>query len=249
MPYAKIKFVYNEPAMMIRAKRRKYLVVGDLHIGIERNLSARGVHVPNATDFMADRIIKMMKDFSLRRIIMLGDIKESILYPDTASSRLIKDFFARLEDFEISVVAGNHDAHLGEIVGLPVERELIVDGFSFLHGNKMPSEEAMRSDYMITAHSHAIVRIRDVGGAVYDEKVWLITRLNGVAARRMYKKVNAEMKLIVMPAFNSLIMGTEMSKFYKGSANPLIRNRIFGYSKAEVYNMMGQRIDLKKAVV
>ena len=245
----RIKFVYNEPAMVIIAGRERYLVIGDLHIGMERNLHARGVHVFDATEFMAERIKKIMREFSLKKIIMLGDIKESVLYPDVSASRQIKGFFGSLSGFDIKIVAGNHDAHLGEIVGLPVERELIVDGFSFLHGNKMPSEEAMRSDYMITAYSHAIVRIRDVGGAVYDEKVWLITRLNGVAARRMYKKVNAEMKLIVMPAFNSLIMGTEMSKFYKGSANPLIRNRIFGYSKAEVYNMMGQRIDLKKAVV
>lgn len=242
-----IKFVYNEPAMIINTGWSKHLVIGDLHIGIERKLSDKGVHVYSASDAMAGRIRAMMKEFSLKKIIMLGDIKESILYPDAPTSRLIKGFFGQLDDFNITIVAGNHDAHLDEIIDLPITRELVLGRFSLLHGDKNPSEGAMLSDYMITAHSHAIARIKDANGAVYDQKVWLISKLNAVAAHRMYKRVNDQIKLVVMPAFNSLIMGTQMSRFYKESANPLIRNRIFDAGRAEMYNLMGQRIDLKAA--
>lgn len=248
MPYTRIKFVYNEPAMIMRANRDRYLVVGDLHIGIERNLSRRGIYVSSATEFMANKIRKIMNDFSLRKIIMLGDIKESILYPESTSTRLIKGFFSKLEDFDTIIVAGNHDAHLGEIVELPIKRELLLDGFALMHGDKKPSDRAMLSDYMITAHSHAIVRIRDENGAVYDEKVWFIAKLNRGMAHRIYKRANKDIRLIVMPAFNSLIMGTEISKFYKESANPLLRNKIFEYGGAGVYNLMGQKIDLKAAI-
>jgi putative SbcD/Mre11-related phosphoesterase len=239
-----IKFVYNEPAMVIHSGKDHHLVVGDLHIGVERNLHARGVHVFNATDFMAERIKKIMKEFSLKKIIMLGDIKETVLYPDTTSARLIKEFFSQLQDFEITVVAGNHDAHLGDIVDLPMTRELVLDGFALLHGDKNPSESAMQSDYIITAHNHAMVRITDKNGAVYDEKVWFISRLDWTAAHETYTKANKKIKLIVMPAFNSLITGTEISRFYKESASPLLRNRIFKYDDAEIYNLAGQRIDI-----
>jgi hypothetical protein len=242
-----MKFVYNEPAMIIHAGRSNHLIVGDLHIGVERNLHARGVHVFNATDFMADRIKKIMKEFSLKKIIMLGDIKETVLYPDTTSARLIKEFFGQLREFEITIVAGNHDAHLGDIVDLPMTRELVLGRFALLHGDKNPSEDAMKSDYIITAHNHAMVRITDKNGAVYDEKVWFMAGLDWAVAHEAYKKANKRIKLIVMPAFNSLITGTEISRFYKDSASPLLRNRIFKYDDAEVYNLAGQRIDLNAA--
>ena len=37
-----------------------------------------------------------MKEFSASKVIMLGDIKESVLYPDMAEARLIRSFFERL---------------------------------------------------------------------------------------------------------------------------------------------------------
>jgi uncharacterized protein len=245
MTLPKIKFIYNEPAMIIRAGKDQYLVVGDLHIGMERNMHERGVHVFNATEFMAERIKKIMKEFSLKNIIMLGDIKESVLYPDVSTSREIKGFFESLSGFDIRIVAGNHDAHLGEIVNLPITKELLVGNFALLHGEKNPSEKAMLSDYLITAHNHAMVRIMDKNGAVYDQKVWLIAKLNQAGAHRSYKDVNKGIKLVMMPAFNSLIMGSELSKLYRNNANPSLRNRTFNYSSAEIYNLMGQRIDPK----
>jgi uncharacterized protein len=245
MPLSKIKFVYNEPAMVIRAGKIPYLVIGDLHIGVERSLHERGVHVFNATEFMADRIKNIMKEFSLKKIIMLGDIKESVLYPDVSAARAIKGFFDNLSAFEITIVAGNHDAHLADIINLPITKELLIGSFALLHGEKNPSEKAMLSDYLITAHNHAMVRIRDSNGATYDQKVWLMAKLNQAGAHRSYGNVNKSIKLIMMPAFNSLIMGSELSKFYKENANPSLRNKTFNYGSAEIYNLMGQRIDPK----
>ena len=245
MPLPRIKFIYNEPAMTIRAGSDHYLVVGDLHIGVERNLHERGVHVFNATEFMAERIKRIMKEFSLKKIIMLGDIKESVLYPDVSTARAIRGFFDSLGEFDITVVAGNHDAHLGEIADIPITKELLLKGFALLHGEKNPSEEAMMSDYLITAHNHAIVRITDRNGATYDQKVWFIAKLNQTAAHRAYKEANKNIRLVMMPAFNSLIMGSEPSRFYKENANPSLRNKIFNYGTAEIYNLMGQRINPK----
>ncbi len=248
MALPKVKFIYNEPAMVIRAGKTPYLVVGDLHMGMERSLHERGVHVFNATEFMSEQIKRMMREFSLKKIIMLGDIKESVLYPDASTARTIKSFFESLSEFEIQIVAGNHDAHLGDIVNLPITKELIIGEFALLHGEKNPSEKAMLSDYLITAHNHAMVRITDSNGATYDQKVWLIARLNQAGAHRAYEAVNKNIKLIMMPAFNSLIMGSELSRFYKNNANPSLRNKVFDYGSAEIYNLMGQRID-KKAVL
>ena len=95
MAYENIKFVYNEPAMIVKAESREHLVIADLHIGMELGLSKKGVHLFGASERMAGRINAIMNQFSLRSIIMLGDIKESILYPEEAETRLLKQFFSR----------------------------------------------------------------------------------------------------------------------------------------------------------
>ncbi|MDE1868657.1 MAG: hypothetical protein KGH60_01690 [Candidatus Micrarchaeota archaeon] len=70
----RIKFLYNEPAAIISADGVSYLVVGDIHIGLEREFSKKGIHVPNSAELMAERIRRLMKENSLTRMIILGDI-------------------------------------------------------------------------------------------------------------------------------------------------------------------------------
>ncbi|MGA2799705.1 MAG: hypothetical protein ABSE71_00015 [Candidatus Micrarchaeaceae archaeon] len=243
MAYENIKFVYNEPAMIVKAESREHLVIADLHIGMELGLSKKGVHLFGASERMAGRINAIMNQFSLRSIIMLGDIKESILYPEEAETRLLKQFFSSLEKFEIRIVAGNHDAHLSEIIGRSVEKELVIGNFGFVHGNRKPDDGFMLLDYIVSAHEHLAVRIKEKNGAAYDYKAWAVYGVNKSAARAEYKKFNERIKLVSMPAFNELIHGRAIEKG-KGGMNPMLTNNIFSSRKAEVYSLLGQRIDL-----
>ncbi len=244
MVYRNIKFVYDEPAMVVKADGSEYLVVADLHVGMELELSRKGVHLFNATDRMAERIIHIMKEFSLKNLIMLGDIKESILYPENAELKLLKSFFKRLEGFQIGIIAGNHDAHLGDIINHEVHKELVLGDFGFLHGNRKPSQEMMGLDYIISGHEHIAVRIREKSGAVYEQKAWAFYELDKKKALSEYEKLNHKIKLISMPAFNDLIMGTTVDKSSKNRLNPLLSNNIFDYGSAEIYNLMGQKINI-----
>lgn len=243
MVYENIKFVYNEPAMIVNAGGKEHLVIADLHIGMELGLSRKGVHLFGASERMAERINAIMKDFSLDSIIMLGDIKESILYPEAAETRLLKQFFKELEGFKIKIVAGNHDAHLEEIIERGVEKELIIGNFGFMHGNRKPDERFMLLDYIVSAHEHLAVRIKERNGALYDYKAWAVYGLNKSAAKTTYKNFNENVKLVSMPAFNELIHGRAIEKGMKGM-NPMLTNKIFSGRKLEVYSLLGQRIDL-----
>lgn len=246
MVYRNIKFVYDEPAMIVKAEGSEYLVVADLHVGMELGLSKKGVHLFNATELMAERIIRIMKEFSLKNLIMLGDIKESILYPENAELKLLKNFFKRLDGFQTRIIAGNHDAHLGEIISHDVDKELVIGNFGFLHGNRKPSQQMMGLDYIISAHDHIAVRIREKSGAVYEQKAWAFYKLGKKRAKSEYEKFNDRIKLISMPAFNDLIMGTTIDKNSKSRLNPLLSNNIFDYRSAEVYNLMGQKINIDR---
>ncbi|MGI0133926.1 MAG: metallophosphoesterase, partial [Candidatus Micrarchaeaceae archaeon] len=194
----RIRFLYNEPAAIISALKKRYLVVGDMHIGLEREFSKRGIHVPNSAELMAGRIKRIMSENSLSRIIILGDIKNSILFPDAYDARSIKSFFSELSGFGLTVVAGNHDAHLAEIVDVPIEREFMLGDFAFVHGDKRPS--SMESEYVISAHNHVAVRMKDRNGRYYDEKGWLIANISKAKAREFYDKCNDKARLVVMPA-------------------------------------------------
>ncbi len=236
-----LRFVYNEPAMIALNGAEKYLVIGDLHIGMEHKLRERGVHV-DATTRLSDRILKLVKEFSVNKVIMLGDIKESVLYPDASEARLIKSFFERLGSLDIEVIAGNHDAHLHELISNKINRELILGRFAFLHGDKKPSEKAMMCDYLITAHSHTAVRITDKNGAIYEEKAWVVAGVKEDTVAKSYAKFNKRIKLIITPAFNDMIIGTVIGNGLK-THNPLFRSDLFDYDRAKAYTLDGSIVN------
>ncbi len=232
-----LRFVYDEPAMIALQGPKKYLVIGDLHIGMELKLRERGVHI-NATEQLSERIHRLVKEFAADKVIMLGDIKESILYPDAAEARMIRSFFDKLSGLDIEVIAGNHDAHLNELISNKISRELVIGRFAFLHGDKKPSEEAMMCDYLITAHSHPAIRIVDEKGAVYDEKVWVMARVKAAVAKSNYARFNKRLKLIIAPAFNHMITGRPIGPEFQ-SRNPLFRGNLFDYKRAQFYTLDG----------
>ncbi len=238
-----MRFVYEEPAMVALHGSERYVVVGDLHIGVELGLRGRGIHV-DATERLAGRIRSLVNEFAADKVIMLGDIKESILYPDVAEARLIRTFFDRLGDIDIEIVAGNHDAHLQDIIGNKISKGLVIGRFAFLHGNRNPSDEAMLCDYLVTAHSHTAVRIVDKNGAVYEEKAWVVADVNRDAAAAAYPRFNRRIKLIVAPAFNDLITGVLAGEGLKGH-NPLFRSGLFGYGTLKAYTLDGALVDRK----
>ncbi|MDE1871617.1 MAG: metallophosphoesterase [Candidatus Micrarchaeota archaeon] len=241
MAHASLKFVYGEPALIAGSGRDRHLVVADLHIGMELKLSKRGIHLFNATDRMAERIRRIMGDFSIDKLVILGDVKDSILYPEGAEIKLLKGFFRQMEGFDLNIVAGNHDAHLESIIGHDVVKELVVGDFGFVHGNRKPGEEMMMLSYIISAHDHLAVRMKDKNGAIYEQKAWAIYRLNARSARSAYERFNGKIRLVSMPAFNELITGTAIGDSPK-RLNPLLSSGIFSARSAEVYNISGQRV-------
>ncbi|MEM3227337.1 MAG: metallophosphoesterase [Candidatus Micrarchaeaceae archaeon] len=235
-----LKFLYEKPALLIRAGLQKHLVIGDLHIGAESNLMEKGIHVYEFAESMSKKIKKLMNTYHVQSIIILGDVKESILYPEEREAKAVRSFFDSLSDYEVHVVRGNHDAHLSEIIGLPLEDELLLGEFALLHGHMWPSKKAMMKKYIISAHNHIAVSMKDSKGANYFYKAWLVSR-EGHNIGKYYPRHKAGIKLISMPAFNDLIVGTSITRFsMKENLSPIFRNGVFDYESAEVYLLGGE---------
>lgn len=235
-----IKFLYNEAAAVVRAEGREFLVIGDLHIGAESKFIHKGIRLYSAVEFMANKIKSLMKEFDLHNIIILGDVKDTILYPDKVESDSIKRFFSDLKDYNIMITSGNHDPHLDEIINVKIVDELLIDGFAFMHGHKFPSEAAMTAKYILAGHNHVAVSFLDKNKAFYTQKAWLVAPINARKAKEKYNSFNKNAKLVVLPAFNDLIIGMPVNEVYKDNLSPLFRNGIFDYKKAKVYSLRGE---------
>ncbi len=235
-----LRFVYKEPVIILEGRRR-HIVIGDLHIGSERRFHKKGMHIYGHTDMMVKRILEISKTFDTDTVVLLGDIKDSLLYPDRFERDCLDRFFYGLRDLDITALRGNHDSHLEEILRIRMQDELLLDEVALLHGNKLPSEKAVGKNMIITGHNHVAIEIVDKNGARYYEKGWLISKARQRAANKFYKGFLSK-KMVTMPAFNELITGVPVGARdeKKRNINPLFSNHIFDYENAEVYTLYGE---------
>lgn len=239
-----IKFLYGKPAMVVTIRAIKYLVLGDLHIGIEFDLSKRGIHLFNVTESMLNEVKHICDELSIHNIIILGDIKNSIMRPTKAEASILQWFFNELNDYSVYAVSGNHDAYINEVIGLHMNRELIIGKYAFMHGHAKPSEKALMCNYIITAHRHATAMVRHKDG-MHEEKVWVIAGINKKVAREHYARFNPKAKLIVVPAFNDMIMGRNIEQRSSSKRNGLPNGSLFKLEDASIYTLYGKKLSSK----
>lgn len=234
-----VRILYGNAAILLRGDKDSHLVVGDLHIGLERKLADKGVRIHNATEIMAARLKEIAESNNVKSIIILGDVKESILNPDSGEIDSIREFFDIMSGFNIKIAVGNHDSRLENFIREPISNEVIIGNVALMHGHMWPSDNAMMCDYLIIAHNHVAVSFREENGAFYSQKAWLVSGIRRLEASKRYKSFNSGIKLIVMPAFNDLITGKAVNEMDDKHINPLFRNKIFDYEDATVYSMEG----------
>ncbi len=230
-----VSFVNGEPALLIR--KEKQLAVSDLHVGLEKKLGESGIHLSNAVDLLADDLLAAYRKSGAKGIIFLGDFKESIMYMTRTERDSMLRFFAKISGIECRFIRGNHDAHLEEIlksVGISkaLEDEVLLDKVALMHGNALPSKEAMEKNYIAVGHGHFAANIN---GA--ERKVWFIAK-PGKQANSTYPGYNKRIKLVILPAFNRAITGTNISR---GSEEhmPLLRNKVFDFNSAKIIGLDG----------
>jgi len=152
--------------------------------------------------------------------------------------RIIQAFFKKLSDYTVFLVQGNHDAGLGDMPHLNRAKELRVGNVGLIHGNSLPSEDLMRCDYIIAGHDHPAAMI---GSSI--EKVWLVLDIKPRVASKDYPARNAKARLVLMPAFNDLITGTDVGR--GRILNPLVRRGLFDLKKAKLYTIKGELARMK----
>ncbi|MEK6952204.1 MAG: metallophosphoesterase, partial [Nanoarchaeota archaeon] len=180
-------------------KYKDLLIIGDLHIGLEGTFLNQGVMLPvSQLDTIIKRLKKIMKKAKPKKIIINGDLKEEF---GTISNQEWKDTTKLInflkEKAELTLIKGNHDTILAPIakkLNTELKQRFDVDDLSIVHGDVLFKD---LNKIIIIGHQHPAISFKERPDEKY--KCFLVGK---------YKKSN----LIVMPSFNPLIEGSDITK-------------------------------------
>lgn len=233
-----ISFVNAAPALIVEKER--VVVAGDLHIGMETKFDESKIAFPKATAKMAQELLGICKNNGSEKVVLLGDVKDRLANVTRQEMLMLKEFFDILGAVDVRIVRGNHDANLESILSdmglkIDISKEVLLEDVALMHGNALPSADAVMKKYLVCGHGHIAAHLNGV-----DSKAWLIAPI-GSGMQEHYKAYNKEIKLVAAPAFNRLIIGSRMG--YETEEHlPLLNNRLFDFAKAKAYDLYGNQL-------
>lgn len=232
-----IEPVNQYPALFLQNDSYRVLVVSDLHIGWERLLSQRGVHVPSQTPKIKDVLLQLIKKCKPNRLIFLGDVKDAIAKIEMEEWRDIPNFFEAVNKqvSDIQVVVGNHDGNLEPLIPETTKiippTGIIFGDAGLFHGHAWPAPELLGCRSLVTGHVHPTVAIRDPMGFRMTKQVWVKASCNGEKlAKSLLNHLGANSKepssmldsqfgvtinvsqLLIMPSFNQFLGGRPINE-------------------------------------
>ncbi|MEM1557695.1 MAG: metallophosphoesterase [Thermoproteota archaeon] len=233
---SKYKLIKGEPALL----SGDTLVISDLHIGYEGEVRLRGIVLPSLTEKMLDRVLNLIKRNSVRRLIILGDLKHTVYGPKGLEWKEIPAFMRRIVDESewVGVIPGNHDGDLYAVLPDGVELidpdGIVLNNILFTHGHKRVDtilEKKLREGSVIKTivigHFHPAVELVDDLGYRYTIPVWIRGAING------------DIEMIMMPAFNENIGRLVMNNPEKLSEElrGFLKTGLMNLNEAEAYSL------------
>jgi len=217
---------------MLITGRRNYVVVSDMHLGMESEYIEKGINIPYRTRDIADKIRTLLDEYDAD-LVLMGDIKHSITMEGAPAVKL---FFRLLSNYLIHIIPGNHDGGISRLVGVNVKvhssRGTVIENTGLFHGHATPFEYVLAAPWLVMGHLHPSVLLRDRLGVSRNMPCWL----KGTWKRK---------KVIVMPAFNSLIRGTPVNNF-SGNTGPFLKN--VDFERFRVYLTDGSYLGTVKSI-
>jgi len=200
-------------------EEKKYLIVGDLHLGLEYSLMKkyRFTGIDNSAHYA--QLWEIFNQFKIDKTILLGDIKESISGYTTLELEEVKQFLDFILKFseQVIVTQGNHDAVLAQGLGLITHEliienefistepiiftyEYVINGYCFFHGHRKLRTEQNKS-YTFSCHIHPRVDLKDSKGCKKTYMSILLLQ-------------NEDFVSIVLPTISSFKAGAPLEKVY-----------------------------------
>ena len=244
---SEVQPVYGIPALFAE----NALVIGDLHIGVESHLRKKGFNLVSRTRDMLDAIHVAAEETSANRLIVIGDVKDSVPGSSKQEYSEIPDFFEELfQSFDVvDVVRGNHDTGIDEFLPRSVKIHpatgMRLGSIGLVHGHTWPSVDVMDCDTLVMAHNHPAVMFRDGIGKQTTEPCWMKGAFYDVHDER-YPHLPKE--FVMVPAFNRMLGGSPVNTIDGELLGPLVNSGLMDLDDAHLYLLdgldLGKRSDL-----
>ena len=242
-----LKFL-TEPALLIG----KALIVTDLHIGIEYEISRSGITIPSQVERLEQRIDKLIKLTKAKHLVILGDIKHQVPSISWQEYREIPHFLEHFKKIKLSLVKGNHDGNIERLAPKSVDiyepHGFKLENVLLTHGQAWPDKKDMDAEYIIMGHVHPAVefwteRFRTI------EPCWMKCDVDNKKFLEKFKTKTSFKQGIIMPSFNHLIGGMAFNSKNFEPLGPLLTNNALKWKESEVYlldgTFLGKLKDLK----
>jgi uncharacterized protein len=233
-----LNLLLPNPAALVKSDNAKTLLIADPHLGWEMQLQEKGIHVPSQTPKILKKLTAIICEFKPDRLVILGDVKYTVVSHEFGEWRDIPDFFRKLQDTigNIAIVRGNHDANLEPL--LPESIELlpatgaVIGDVGVFHGHKWPSPALLGCKTLVMGHLHPVVVFRDPAGFKMTRQVWMKAtvdseglakillqkagvKLEGSITETLRKHYSVKLKaseLYIMPSFNDFLGGRSVNE-------------------------------------
>lgn len=225
-----------------------YLVVADLHIGLEEELREKGVVIPSRSEVMARRLLDIADRTGARGLVLLGDVKHLVPRMASRERRDVYVFFRDLSERfpEILVAQGNHDGMLRNIVPRSVRFRspygFRIDDVGFCHGHAWPYKKVMEAATVVMGHNHPAVAFRDALGARQILPCWM--RAPFLRKHKRYARLPKE--AVVVPSFNELCGGMPVNDVRADFLGPLFREGLVNVREASIHLLDGTHLGALK---
>jgi DNA ligase-associated metallophosphoesterase len=133
---------------------RESLLVADTHFGKAATFRSFGIPVPDTTQTTLDRLSRVIKETSTRRLILLGDFIHSNMEDRSGFEALLEEWRAAHQDLEILLLRGNHDRGRADLfmkLQIAVQDSWTEPPFEFAHDTEMLASSEL---YGVGGHVH-----------------------------------------------------------------------------------------------
>ena len=219
------RLVNNYPALIIEGKE-KYLVITDLHLGFEGNLSQNNIFLGKNTSVSesikeVEKILVKTKPDSL---ILLGDIKSGIKSITKTEWNDVPVFLEKIKKhISVTIIPGNHDANIEKLIpegiSLATSKGIIIEDALLTHGHTIPTENFSSVNKIIMGHVHPV--FFEEKSIINGERVWVTMKCN---KQTIFPSKTGKLEIIIIPTFNKHFY-TVNKKFYKKSISPILDKR------------------------
>ncbi len=240
-----MKFLKEKPALVIDELTKKTLVIADLHLGLEYEIYKKGISIPPRAGRQKKRILKLIEDTEVDRLVLLGDVKHNVPRTSVSEKENLPGFFEELSrHVDIKISKGNHDGNIEDLVGNADVEISPTSGFRegkfyFNHGQSWPDEDIKNSETLIRGHSHPSIQFKDSLGFSSTVPCWVKGPVNRDAVKKKFGKGKLE-NIIITPTFNELITGMPMNKDReKRLLGPMLKNGMMEIEDSGIYLLDG----------